>query len=116
MKLFGIDIEPKEFDRLMCEESNGKELKVIDGKVIAVERVMAEKEIMQIQITELKHWFDTEYTKLEQKYRRLRTLNKLCDDGSNPESKLLELYNLAEQKRLEIQRLEEVNYDKGIDY
>lgn len=56
-------------------------------------------------INAIKYWFHTEYTKLEQKYRRLRTLNKLCDDGSSAEFKLLELYNLAEQKRLEIKRL-----------
>lgn len=56
-------------------------------------------------INAIKYWFNIEYTKLEQKYRRLRTLNKLCDDGSNPETKLLELYNMAEEKRLEIKRL-----------
>lgn len=56
-------------------------------------------------VNAIKYWFNIEYTKLEQKYRRLKALNMLCDDGSNPEIKLLELYNLAEQKRLEIQRL-----------
>lgn len=115
MKLLGIDLTYEEFDFLMCEQAKGKELKVVDGKVVAVERVITEEEKAQIRINQLKLWFDTEYTKQEQKYRRLRTLNKLCDDGSNPESKLLELYNLAEQKRLEIQQLEEVNDDKGID-
>ena len=116
MKLLGIELTNEEFGFLMCEQNNGKELKVVDGKVVAVEIILTEKEKAQAQINELKLWFDTEYTKQEQKYRRLRTLNKLCDDGSNPESKLLELYNLAEQKRLEIQQLEEVNDDKGIDY
>lgn len=115
MKLLGIDLTYEEFDFLMCEQAKGKELKVVDGKVVAVESVITEEEKAQIRINQLKLWFDTEYTKQEQKYRRLRTLNKLCDDGSNPESKLLELYNLAEQKRLEIQQLEEVNDDKGID-
>lgn len=56
-------------------------------------------------INALKYWFNTEYKKQEQKYRRLRTLRMLCDDGSYPETKLLELYNIAEEKRLEIQRL-----------
>lgn len=116
MKLFDIEITEQEFDFLMCEQAKGKELKVVNGKVIAVERVITKEEKAKEQINELKLWFDTEYTKQEQKYRRLRTLNKLCDDGLSPENKLLELYNLAEQKRLEIQQLEEVNDDKGIDY
>lgn len=115
MELFGIKLTDKEADHLFCEQSKGKELKVVDGRVVAVERVITEEEKSKARINELKLWFNTEYTKLEQKYRRLRTLNKLCDDGSNPESKLLELYNLAEQKRFEIQQLEEVNDDKGID-
>ena len=37
MELLGIEISFEEFDRLMCEQSQGKELKVIDGKVVAVE-------------------------------------------------------------------------------
>lgn len=68
------------------------------------------------ELEQLKKWFDDTYQYKEQKYRRLRTLNKLCDDGSNPEEKLIELYHTAEMYRLEIQRLEEVNDDKGIDY
>lgn len=105
MKLFDNEITEQEFDFLMCEQAKGKELKVVNGKVVAVERVITEKEKAQSRINELNHWFYTEYTKKEQKYRRLRTLNKLCDDGSNPETKLLELYNMAEEKRLEIKRL-----------
>lgn len=116
MQLFNIELTNEEFNNLMCEQSNGKELKVINGKVVAVDRIITEEEKAQERISELKLWFDTEYTKQEQKYRRLRTLNKLCDDGSSPETKLLELYNNAEVYRLEIQRLEEVNNDKGIDY
>lgn len=116
MKLLGIDVTLEEFDFFMCEQSKGKELKVVNGKVVAVERVITEKEKAQSRINELNKWFYTEYTKQEQKYRRLRTLNKLCDDGSNPEEKLIELYNNAEVYRLEIQSLEEVNHDKGIDY
>lgn len=110
------EVTNEEFEYLFGEQSKGKDFKVVDGKVVAVERVITKEEKAKEQINELKLWFDTEYTKQEQKYRRLRTLNKLCDDGLSPENKLLELYNLAEQKRLEIQQLEEVNDDKGIDY
>ena len=37
MKLFDIELTKEEFDNLMCEQAQGKELKVFDGKVIAVE-------------------------------------------------------------------------------
>lgn len=105
MKFNGIEITEQEIEFLMSEQDKGKVIKIIDGKYVAVDKVLTEEEKAQIQIKELKHWFDTEYTKLEQKYRRLRALNKLCEDSSNPETKLLELYNMAEEKRLEIQRL-----------
>lgn len=59
---------------------------------------------------ELKGWFDTEYTKKEQKYRRLHTLFQLqldlSDEAKNAYSNLLELYNEAEIKRKRIQELE----------
>ena len=38
MELLGIEMSFEEFDRLMCEQSQGKELKIADDKVIAVER------------------------------------------------------------------------------
>ena len=40
MKLLGIEITQEEFDRLMCQQSQGKELKVVDGKVVAVEQTI----------------------------------------------------------------------------
>lgn len=55
---------------------------------------------------ELKGWFDTEYTKKEQKFRRLEMLGKLTDEGEDPHNKLIELYQLAEVKRKRIQELE----------
>lgn len=58
------------------------------------------------EINSLKHWFDNDYTRLEQKYRRLNTLNQKCDDGSQPYDKLIQLYQQAENKRKRIQELE----------
>lgn len=55
MKLLGIELNEKEFDFLMCEQSKGKQLKVIDGKVIAVNPVISEEEIRLNRINELKH-------------------------------------------------------------
>lgn len=53
----------------------------------------------------LLNWFDTEYTKQEQKYRRFQVLNLNCDDGKKPYDALVELYNDAEIKRKRIQEL-----------
>lgn len=58
------------------------------------------------EINKLIMWFETEYKKNEQKYRRLNTLNLLCDDGTRPYDKLIDLYNEAETKRKRIQELE----------
>lgn len=54
MKLLGIDLTYEEFDFLMCEQSKGKELKVVDGKVVAVEHTQTEQERAQMKIFELK--------------------------------------------------------------
>lgn len=37
MELLGIEMSLEEFDYLMCEQSKGKQLQVVDGKVVAVE-------------------------------------------------------------------------------
>jgi hypothetical protein len=54
MKLFDIELTTEEFDFLMCEQSKGRELKVVDGKVVAVEHVQTEQERAQTRIAELK--------------------------------------------------------------
>jgi hypothetical protein len=53
MKLLGIELTPEEFDYLMCEQSKGKELKAVDGRVIALDRVITEEEKNQMRINEL---------------------------------------------------------------
>ena len=100
------EVNDEEYDFLMCEQPKGKELKVIDGKVVAVERVITEEETAKLRINELKQWFNTYYTIQEQKLRRLHTLQLLCDDGISPYYALIDLYNLAEKYRKEIQELE----------
>ena len=52
-KLLNIEVTDEEFDRLICEQPKGKELKVVDGKVVAVEIVITEKELNQKRIIEL---------------------------------------------------------------
>lgn len=68
------------------------------------------------KIFNLKQWFDTFYTKNEQKFRRLHTLGLKCDDGSEPIEKLKQLYSEAEEKRKEIQRLEQGGDENGTLY
>ena len=51
-------------------------------------------------------WYNIEYTKNEQKYRRLHSLNKLTDNGTDPYIELINLYNEAEIKRARIQEIE----------
>lgn len=58
------------------------------------------------ELENLKIWFDVDYARLEQKYRRLYTLKLYCDDGSYPYDKLIDLYNEAEYKRARIKELE----------
>ena len=58
------------------------------------------------EIEDLKLWFDIFYTEHEQKYRRLIALNKLTDDNKSPNQELMYLYNVAEEKRLRLQQLE----------
>ena len=53
-KLLGIELNDQEFDFLMCEQNKGKELKVVDGKVVALERVITEEEKANARINELK--------------------------------------------------------------
>ena len=54
MELLGIEMPLEEFDRLLVAQSNGKELKVVDGKVVAVDRIITEQEKAQSKIAELK--------------------------------------------------------------
>lgn len=47
MKLLGIEMSEQEFDYLMCEQNKGKELKVVDDKVVAVEHEVTEEELKE---------------------------------------------------------------------
>ena len=44
IELLGVKLTFEEFDMLMCEQSKGKELGVIDGKVVAIEREIVKDE------------------------------------------------------------------------
>ena len=101
MELLGIEMSFEEFDKLMCEQAKGKELVVDNGKVIAVEHQISEREQQENEYYTLKQWFNTYYTIHEQKLRRLHVL------GDNTAyEQLIALYNEAEIKRHRIQELE----------
>ena len=53
MKLLGIEITLEDFDFLMCEQSKGKEIKVVDGKLVAVDHEPTETEQKQSRISEI---------------------------------------------------------------
>lgn len=63
MKLLGIEMSAKEFDYLMCEQNKGKELKVVDDKVVAVEHEVTEEEL-----------------KAQRKFEIIERLNQLSQD------------------------------------
>ena len=83
-------------------ERIGIDKQFINNKIVDYVR----EETPEEKIYRLKDWFNTYYTVQEQKLRRLHTLQLLCDDGTSPYYKLIDLYNLAEKHRKEIQELE----------
>ena len=79
---------------------------IINGDLIARNGKLIQNiaKALRPRITELKEWFNTYYTIHEQKYRRLIDMNI---DKEQNEQLLQALYIKAEQKRAEIQQLEE---------
>lgn len=52
--LLGVEMTLEEFDFLMREQSKGKELKVLDGKVVAEYHTPTQEELNEQRRTELK--------------------------------------------------------------
>lgn len=76
-------------------------------------RLLSDEEIKQVEMLQLKKWYNTYYTQHEQKYRRLHSLGKLTDEGRDPYNELINLYNEAEIKRARIQELERLLSDNS---
>ena len=58
----GIEVTEQENEKLIEAINDGKELKVVDGKVIAVEHEITEEEQKENRISELKGYlYDTDY-------------------------------------------------------
>lgn len=81
------------------------------GKRYKFEKRNTYDSTIDTNINELKDWYNTYYTQHEQKYRRLHSLGKLTDEGTNPYDELIKLYNEAEIKRARIQELERLLSD-----
>lgn len=73
-----------------------------------VKKTLSQIDTYEDEIVKIKNWFDTIYTQKEQKFRRLRTLNLMCDNGADPYSELMSLYQDAEIKRKRIQEIEKI--------
>lgn len=77
------------------------------GRRFKVETIKEDKNSKyEFEMNELKNWFNEYYREHEEKFRRLINLKLKCDDGKDPESELLSLYRIAEEKRKRIQELE----------
>lgn len=63
----------EEKDYLFCEQAKGKELKVVDGKVVAVEHEPTQEEILNSELSDLYVWFE-EYDNQVKQYQRCQRL------------------------------------------
>ena len=70
-----------------------------------------DKDYYKQEYSTLINWFYIDYTKQEQKLRRLHTLGKPTDKGNNAYNELINLYNDAEIKRARLQELERLLSD-----
>lgn len=98
-KIFDIEIPSEQFDFLMCEQTKGKELKVVDGKVVAIERFVTEKEKAIIRISALKNLLK------EQDFQTIKYIQ-----GKLSQEKFNVIVAQCEEWRKEINDLEE-KYD-----
>lgn len=96
--LFGIEIEDDYFDYLFGQQSLGKDIKPIDGKVVAVEHEITEEELKEQRIAEIKTWF-AEYDNQVKQYQRCVRL------GLEFDKDIVELDNQAKVYQEELREL-----------
>ena len=96
--LFGIEMTDEEFGYLFDQQSQGKELKVIDGKVLAVEHEVTEEELKEQRIYEIRTWFE-EYDNQVKQYERCVRL------GIEFDKDIVELDNQAKAYQEELRTL-----------
>lgn len=104
MKLLGIELTTGEFDYLMCEQAKGKELKVVNGKVVAIDHIPTSQELLEQELGELENWFN-EYDNQVKQYSRCQRL------GIEFDKDITELDN---QAKINAERITEIrNILKG---
>lgn len=81
-EILGQIVTDEYFDFLMCENNKGKELKVIDGKVVAVEHQPTQEELLNNELNTLYSWFE-EYDNQVKQYERCKRLNIEFDKNIN---------------------------------
>ena len=101
MELLGIEMPFEEFDRLMCEQSKGKELKVVDGKVVAVEHEQTQEELLELELRNLYTWFE-EYDNQVKQYNRCQRMGIAYDK---------DIEELDNQARVNADRITEIRKD-----
>lgn len=72
-QIFGIEITDQEFDNLIAQQSTGKEIVVQNGKLVAVDHVPTQKELLENELNSLYVWFD-EYDNQVKQYERCQRL------------------------------------------
>lgn len=107
-RLLGIEITDKEFDYFMCEQAKGKELKIVDNKIVAEYHQQTEKEKLEQERREILRWFE-EYDNQVKQYNRCkrlgvefdRDIGELDNQATEKQLRLREIKNELEPKQVE---------------
>ena len=62
MNLLGIEVTQEEFNHFFCEQAKGKEIKVVNNKIVVEDRASTQEELSKQRIAELKAFLlETDY-------------------------------------------------------
>lgn len=103
-KILGVKVTDEDFDRLLSEQSKGKELKVIDNKVVAVEHEVTQEELLKQELQELDNWFNW-YDNQVSQYNRCqrrgiefdKDINELDQQAKITQERIAEIRSLLEK-------------------
>lgn len=87
-RLLGIEMPFEEFDRLLCEQAKGKELKVLDGKVVAEYHILTEEELNEQSKAKLK----AELAKIKEDIEQ-QAFGLVRDDYAEKKARAAEIIN-----------------------
>ncbi len=106
MKLLDKELSIEEFDTLMCEQAKGKELRIVDNKIIAVEHIPTDNEKLQIELQTLLDWFNEYDNQIMQFHRALRLgipfdkdINVLDNQAIINQNRIKEIRNILNIKK-----------------